>query len=221
MGLYGLRDGRTAVFAVHRAADPSLPTDHRLELRRVYGSLGWVVPRALERCPDNSELYYDQVAQIVMPDWSRGRVTLVGDACQAVSLLAGQGASLAIAGAYILGEQLANTESIEAALANYERVWQPVIDEKQRVGRRGAEWFLPTNTLQLTVRRTVLNLSALPVFDRLVGTALVGKSVARIQDVLHDTDLEHVAARTAAPAAVGSHDRARGRSSRVRQSFGR
>ena len=43
---------------------------------------------------------------------------------------------------------------------------------------------VPTNTLQLTVRRAVLNLSALPVIDHVVGRALVGKSVGRIQDVL-------------------------------------
>jgi deazaflavin-dependent oxidoreductase (nitroreductase family) len=184
MGLYALRDGRTAAFAAHRAADPTLPTDRRLALRRIYGSLGWLVPRALDRCPDDSELYYDQVAQVIVPEWSRGRVTLVGDACQAVSLLAGQGASLAVAGAYLLGEQLAKADSIEAALANYQRVWQPVIAEKQRAGRRGAGWFLPTGELQLGVRRTFLNVSNLPVVERLVGTTLVGKSGVRMQELL-------------------------------------
>jgi flavin-dependent dehydrogenase len=52
-------------------------------------------------------VYYDQVAQIVLPRWSRHRVVLVGDAGYAVSLLAGQGASLAVGGAYVLAEQLA------------------------------------------------------------------------------------------------------------------
>jgi 2-polyprenyl-6-methoxyphenol hydroxylase-like FAD-dependent oxidoreductase len=123
---------------------------------------------------------------------------LVGDACQAVSLLAAQGASLAIAGAYVLGEHLAKAQSIEAAVAGYQRVWQPVIEEKQRVGRRGAEWFLPTNNIQLTMRRIMLNLSALPSVDRIVGNALVGKSAARIQDVIgQDSALDRVTASTA------------------------
>ena len=39
----------------------------------------------------------DQVAQIEVPRWSSGRVVLLGDSGQAVSLLGGQGASLGVA----------------------------------------------------------------------------------------------------------------------------
>jgi 2-polyprenyl-6-methoxyphenol hydroxylase-like FAD-dependent oxidoreductase len=91
MGLYGLRDGRVATFVVHRSTDPTLPADPVATLRAEYDSLGWVVPDALAQCPPAGEVYYDQVAQIRMPRWHRGRVVLVGDACYAVSLLAGQG----------------------------------------------------------------------------------------------------------------------------------
>ncbi|WBO69501.1 hypothetical protein O1G22_42020 [Streptomyces camelliae] len=41
---------------------------------------------------------------------------MVGGACQAVSLLAAQGASLAIGAAYVLADQLARTSHIEDAL---------------------------------------------------------------------------------------------------------
>jgi 2-polyprenyl-6-methoxyphenol hydroxylase-like FAD-dependent oxidoreductase len=41
------------------------------------------VPDALGLCHDPPALYYDQVAQIVMPRWTTGRVLLVGDACYA------------------------------------------------------------------------------------------------------------------------------------------
>src|SRR5690349_15931874 len=98
-----------------------------------------LVPRVLEHCPPGAELYYDQVAQVEVPHWSRARVVLIGHACQAVSLLAGQGASLAVAGAYVLGEHLATAESIEAALARYGQVWKPITTETQQVGRRGTE----------------------------------------------------------------------------------
>jgi 2-polyprenyl-6-methoxyphenol hydroxylase-like FAD-dependent oxidoreductase len=162
MGFYGLRDGKVAAFTLHRSPDPALPEDTQQAMHEAYSSLGWVVPRALERCPTSSELYYDQVAQIEIPQWSRGRVTLVGDACQAVSLLAGQGASLAIAGAYVLGDQLASANSVDAALAHYQQLWQPVITEKQQVARRGVGWFLPSSSLQLWLRRIVLRLTNLP-----------------------------------------------------------
>lgn len=186
MGLYGLRDGRIAVFTVHRITDPTRPEDAQAAVRQAYSSLGWVVPQALAKCPESSEVYYDQVAQIDIPQWSRGRVTLLGDACQAVSLLAGQGASLAIAGAYVLGEQLASVDSensLAAALARYQEQWQPVIAEKQQVARRGVEWFLPSSSLRLWLRRIVLKLMSLPGLDRYFGTALVGKSNATIEEL--------------------------------------
>ena len=178
MGLYGLRDGRVAAFAVHRDPERAIPSDTRTALRRTYSSLGWLVPRALESCPPPSELYYDLVGQVELPRWRSGRVVLLGDACQAVSLLAGQGASLAVAGAYVLGEQLAAGDSVDAALADYERAWRPVVRAKQEAGRRSARWFLPATRTQLWLRRASLMLAALPGWDRVVGAGLVGRSAS-------------------------------------------
>lgn len=183
MGFYGLRGGEVAAFAVHRTPDPALPGDARAAVRRAYGSLGWVVPGALDRCPPASEVYYDQVAQVDMPAWSRGRVALVGDACFAVSLLAGQGASLAIAGAYVLADQLDRTGSIRAGLERYELLWRPVVAEKQKVARDGARWFLPSSPAQLRLRHLVLRFARLPVLDRVVAGALAGKSSGLVKQL--------------------------------------
>ncbi|MFH8787546.1 FAD-dependent oxidoreductase [Streptomyces roseoverticillatus] len=176
MGFYSLRDGRVAAFAVHRAADPGLPGDPREALRKEYGGLGWVVPRALRACPPGDEVYYDQVAQTELPCWSRGRVTLVGDACHAVSLLAGQGASLGLAGARLLAGQLAGAPSAATALRRYEEQWRPVVTEKQRAARKGVRWFLPHSQGQLRARRLALRAARLPGAGRYLASALTGKS---------------------------------------------
>lgn len=183
MGLYGLRDGRVATFAVHRSADPTLPPDPGAAIRREYGALGWIIPQALDRCPPAAEVYYDQVAQTELPQWTRGRVVLVGDAGYAVSLLAGQGASLAIGGAYVLAEQLARPGSIEIALHRYEQLWRPVAEEKQQVARSGVRWFLPHSRAQLRARHVVMGLSRLPGIDRYIARALVGKSTALVREL--------------------------------------
>ncbi|MEU3985960.1 FAD-dependent monooxygenase [Streptomyces sp. NPDC026672] len=175
MGLYALRNGKVAAFAVHRTAEPGTPEDTRAALHHEYGSLGWLVPRALAGCPPSPRLYYDQVAQTDLPSWSRGRVVLVGDACHAVSLLAAQGASLAIAGAYVLADQLAGSRSIEEALAGYERLWRPAVSRRQRFARRTARWFVPATPQQLRLRRLALRLAELPVTGDAVGTALAGR----------------------------------------------
>jgi 2-polyprenyl-6-methoxyphenol hydroxylase-like FAD-dependent oxidoreductase len=178
MGFYGLRDGRVAVFAVRRTPERTLPADPRRALRETCSGLGWIAPRALAACPPPEEIYYDHVAQVEIPTWRRDRVVLLGDACQAVSLLAGQGASLAVAGAHLLGEQVRGSASLDAALDGYQRRWQPVIAQQQRNARRAAAWFLPRSTPGVRARRVVLALAALPVVGRRVAAGLAGKGAA-------------------------------------------
>jgi 2-polyprenyl-6-methoxyphenol hydroxylase-like FAD-dependent oxidoreductase len=175
MGIYGLGGGRVAAFTVHRTPDPTLPVDARAAVQEVYASLGWLVPRALAACPPSSDVFYDQVAQIEMPRWSHDRVALVGDACGAVSLLAGQGASLGLGGAYVLAEELAGAPSVEVGLQRYERTWRPLVVDRQVAGRRAARWFLPESRRRVRLRRAALGLARLPWLDRLVVTGIVGR----------------------------------------------
>ncbi|MFF0943727.1 FAD-dependent monooxygenase [Kocuria sp. CPCC 205300] len=176
MGFYGLRDGRVAAFAVHRTDEVSLPADPRARLTEVHGSLGWIVPRALVACPAAGQVYYDQVLQVEVPRWSAGRTVLLGDSGQAVSLLGGQGASLAVAGAWLLAERLSRAASVEEALGSWERRWRPVVAEKQRVARDGAQWFLPASRTRRRARRLALHLAALPGLDAVVTRGVVGRA---------------------------------------------
>lgn len=162
IGCYPLRDGKLATFFVHRTPIRERPDDICIALRRTYGDLDWIVPEILDHCEDIDSIYYDQVAQIEMSRWTRGRVTLVGDACQAVSLLAGQGASLAMGGAYVLAHELRQDGPIEEALAKYEAHMQPEIEEKQAAGRRAAKWLFPPSQRHITVRNIALKATQFP-----------------------------------------------------------
>lgn len=183
VGLYALRDGRAAAFTVHRTPDPCLPSDAASAIRATYADLGWVVPQALAACPDSSDVYYDQVAQTVLPRWSKGRVTLIGDACHAVSLLAGQGASLGMAGAYLLAAQVDAAATVPEALARYETLWRPIVTEKQQVARNGARWFLPASQRHLRVRRAAMRLARVPGVSRYIAGAVAGKTTAVIRQL--------------------------------------
>src|SRR6185312_7612602 len=113
-------------------------------------------PATLAAAPDPHDIYYDVVAQTEMPHWHRDRVVLIGDAAYAVSLLAGQGASLAVAGAAALGDVLAKG-NIEAGLVRLETSLQPLVLEKQRAGRRTANSFVPPTWAHVAFRNLVLN----------------------------------------------------------------
>lgn len=184
MGLYGLDEGRVAVFAVHRTEDAGLPEDPRQVLRRTYTDMGDLAERALANCPPPEEVYYDQVAQIDAPRWTDGRVALVGDAAYAVSLVAGQGASLGIAGAYVLAERLHAAASVQEGLADYERRWRPVAATVQQAARnRVTEWFLPTSSTKLLLRRWGFKAMRLPGLDRILVGPLFPKNHRNIAEL--------------------------------------
>ncbi|XTR52306.1 FAD-dependent monooxygenase [Pseudarthrobacter sp. So.54] len=179
-GLYSLRSDEVAAFMVYR--DPAGAPGHQRSgspqerLRREFAGLGHAVDRLLELCPEHP--YDDVVAQIVMPGWRRGRIVLVGDACGAVSLLAYQGGSLAIAGAALLGDVLGPVGSpggISPALAEFERRWRPLVDEAQAAGRRAASSFLPANRTRRLLRRWIIRATHLPGIDRLVARQILGR----------------------------------------------
>ncbi|NKX52166.1 FAD-binding monooxygenase, partial [Arthrobacter deserti] len=179
-GLYSLRSDEVAAFLVYRdtAGPAGRPRAEgpREGLRRESAGLGPAVDRLLELCPEHP--YDDVVAQIVMPGWQRRRAVLVGDACGAVSLLAGQGGSLAIAGATLLGDVLgpvASAEGIAPALAEFERRWRPVVESAQAAGRRAAASFLPSNQARRLLRRWIIRAARLPGLDRLVARRIAGR----------------------------------------------
>ena len=167
-GIYPTNDGRLAAWLVHRSPDPTLPADPAATISSVYRDLGELVDRALVHCPSDGGLYYDQVAQIEMDGWTRGHVILLGDACQAVSLMAGQGASLALGGAYVLAEELRRGGSFADAALRYEQRMRPFIRDKQRAGRRTARWLVPDSEWRLRVRGLVLAAARLPGLPKLM-----------------------------------------------------
>ena len=148
----------------------------RDRLRREFAGLGDAVERVLDLCPEHP--YDDVVAQIIMPGWHKGRAVLVGDACGAVSLLAGQGGSLAIAGAALLGDILgpvASPKGIGPALTEFERCWRPVVENAQAAGRRAASSFLPKSNVQRFLRRWIIRATHVPGIDRVVARRIVGR----------------------------------------------
>jgi 2-polyprenyl-6-methoxyphenol hydroxylase-like FAD-dependent oxidoreductase len=181
VGFYSIRDKRIASLFVHRAPDPRVLDTPCSELRRTYGDLRWIVPTALEHCNESLNVYYDQVAQVEMDRWSRGRVTLVGDACCAVSLLAGQGASVALAAAYILADELRRARAVEEALFGYEARLKTAITRKQLIGRRTAKWLVPPDHWRIFLRDRVLEMARIPRLSSLLRPVLAGGS----QSLLH------------------------------------
>jgi len=167
-GLYEVDRHRIMSFFVLRAESLERPADPRDALRAAFGDLGWVLPETLAAAPEAGDIFYDVVAQVEMAHWHKARTILVGDAAYAVSLLAGQGASLALAGGRALGQVLADG-GIADGLERFETQLRPLVAEKQRAGRRMADWFVPATPAHALVRDVAVNVMGWPPLAGLLG----------------------------------------------------
>ncbi|HEY5347518.1 MAG TPA: FAD-dependent monooxygenase, partial [Rhizomicrobium sp.] len=106
---YAMRGGRTAFLFVFAEDAPPAAYDIAAQKALIaarFGGDGWETPQILACLAAADELYFDNVSQIRMPHWSRGRVALIGDAAYCPSLLAGAGSAFAMLGAYVLAGEL-------------------------------------------------------------------------------------------------------------------
>ncbi|MCP2241402.1 FAD-dependent oxidoreductase [Lentzea aerocolonigenes] len=164
IGCYAVRDGAMAALMLYRSPSQTLPADPAAALRDRFGDLGWVAPSLLSVVPD--DIYYDEVSQVDMPVWHRGKVVLVGDACGAVSLFAGHGASLAMTGACVLAEELSS--GFEGAFGRYQARMKPAVEHTQEFGRRFIGWMAPSSRWRISLRDLAFRLSGLPVVRGLI-----------------------------------------------------
>ncbi|HEX5418748.1 MAG TPA: FAD-binding domain [Gammaproteobacteria bacterium] len=164
------------VFRKHYLAggEPSNPQERQAALEEAFAGVAWECPQIFERMPDAGEIYFDRVSQIVMNRWTRGRTALIGDAAACVSLLAGEGAGLAMAEARILAGELARAEGdYRSAFARYEARLMPFLRRKQASAARFASSFAPGTAAGIVFRNVITRLMRLrPVADYFVGRDL-------------------------------------------------
>ncbi|MFJ3517236.1 FAD-dependent monooxygenase [Streptomyces sp. NPDC090131] len=95
-------------------------------------TLEWEGARLADAARKAPDFYCDAMAQIRMDQWSRGRVALLGDAGYCPSPLSGQGTSLALVGAHVLADCLAQASGDHhRAYARYEERMRPFVTLNQ------------------------------------------------------------------------------------------
>jgi 2-polyprenyl-6-methoxyphenol hydroxylase-like FAD-dependent oxidoreductase len=171
-----LHDGGTMFVVTFRHEGP-LPEGDAAQQEVVRAALIGArgeVPGILARMSEARTFFADQAEQIRLPQWSRGRVGLIGDAAAAPSLLAGQGSALAMIEAYVLAAELdrAGGDHIRAFEAAHRRLAKVIADKQDAAVGLGVA-FAPRNRFQLLLRSTLLRTMGLP----LVGRIAMGRSL--------------------------------------------
>ncbi|BCY13840.1 FAD-dependent monooxygenase [Actinoplanes sp. L3-i22] len=102
---------RAGVFAAFSAPEALRynrhdPDEQKAILRDRFGGMGWLAPQLLAALDQVDDLYFDPICRVEAPEWTRGRVALVGDAACGATI-GGQGTGTAIVAAYVLAGELA------------------------------------------------------------------------------------------------------------------
>jgi 2-polyprenyl-6-methoxyphenol hydroxylase-like FAD-dependent oxidoreductase len=182
VGRFAMRDDNTMflfTFADEEVAGPGDVHGQKALLRKRFGTSGCECPKILDALDAAEDVYFDRVSQIRMNPqqglWTRGRVTLIGDAASCVSLLAGQGAALAMVAAYILAGELHQCRGdYIKAFRGYQDRFGPFVLGKQKAALRFAGSFAPKSKLTLFLRNQLFKLMAI----RWIADLAVGRDLA-------------------------------------------
>jgi 2-polyprenyl-6-methoxyphenol hydroxylase-like FAD-dependent oxidoreductase len=122
------------------------------------------IRNAMERIVDHKDIFCDTVGMVILPDLTRGRVVMLGDAGYCPTFLSGMGASLALLGAKGLAESLrTEANDVSRALAKYDRLMQPAIVHYQHNALVNMRRMVSSSSLHTLIHSWVLRLFA-PTF---------------------------------------------------------
>lgn len=176
---FSMRDDKTVFLFVFRdeyltTASLASEQERKAALAHIFGDLGWECPGIVAALAGVRDIYFDRVSQIRMDRWAKGRTALVGDAAACVSLLAGEGAGLAMAEAYVLAGELRKCGGDHgAAFARYEERLMPFLKRKQAMAAKFGSSLAPKTAFGIAFRNLATRLMRLPYFfDFFLGREL-------------------------------------------------
>ncbi|TCL75377.1 MULTISPECIES: FAD-dependent monooxygenase [unclassified Curtobacterium] len=143
-------------------------------LRTRYADAGWQTERVLDGFDGSDDVYLDELTQIRMPRWHRGRVCVIGDAAWCVTPMGGGGASLALTSGYVLAASVTADEDLDRALDAFDTWMRPLVDKIQGI---------PKGIVHFAYPQTRLGLAARGVADKVLLSALFRPLAARLTRV--------------------------------------
>ena len=149
------------IFRSQERYDHRHPGTSRQLVADAYAGQGWVTDQAVAEWLTADDVYFDAVTRIDLPSWTRGRISLLGDAANCISLL-GEGSSNAIVGAKTLADALAaHPGDHRTAFTAYEATHRRRLRTFQRRAGLNSHVLVPTSALGIRLRDTGLHLTSL------------------------------------------------------------
>lgn len=161
-----------------RAARQEGVKEEKEAMAEIFKDAGWQLDEILESLENTDNFYGAHLGLVKLESWSRGRVTLLGDAGFCPSVHTGMGTTSAMVGAYILAGEIGKhcglskggddckrgdvKDGITAALKSYEQKFRPFMDHVQKGVEEGSRLdSLMSTSLGIAVVNFVVGIASL------------------------------------------------------------
>jgi 2-polyprenyl-6-methoxyphenol hydroxylase-like FAD-dependent oxidoreductase len=156
--------GRTCCFS-GQPHDPGQRDEAATRLERIrdaFGSFGGAVPKILEGLPPADQISFTRFADIYLPEWSRGRVLLLGDAGQGILPTAGIGASMAMESAAVLADELRRVDAhtLPRAIDGFIRRRRQRVDHVQAESWKLARFVFAESRLKSSIYNLLMRFTS-------------------------------------------------------------
>jgi 2-polyprenyl-6-methoxyphenol hydroxylase-like FAD-dependent oxidoreductase len=158
-------------------------------LRAAFAGMHATVDGWLDELDRTPAFYFDSITQLQMDTWSRGRVTLVGDAGYCPGPAVGGSTSLAVLGAYVLAGELAQVRGDHVrAFAAYEQELGETVRRSRAFARGAAKTLLPGSRTALWATTRGLQLVSLLPSSLTTAIAKLNTKGVRMHDSMRVND---------------------------------
>ena len=158
-------------------------------LRATFAGMHPQVDRWLSEIDHTPAFYFDAISQLQLDTWSRGRVTLVGDAGYCPGPAVGGSTSLAVIGAYVLAGELAQAGGdYERAFAAYQREMAETVRRSRAFARGAAKTIIPGSPVAVWALSRGLQLVSLLPASLTTAVAKLNTKGVRMHDSMRVPD---------------------------------
>ncbi|RKF55161.1 Uncharacterized protein OnM2_092039 [Erysiphe neolycopersici] len=145
-------------------------------MREQFVDAGWQTERVIKGMEKSNDFYMQEIAQVKLPHYTRGRVALLGDAGYCPSPISGMGTTTAIVGAYILAGEIVRAGSdYKKAFQSYEEKMRPYVAKAQELIPGAPAITCPQTKLGISLLHKFLSFVAwsklIPLMSKFSGSS--------------------------------------------------